>query len=79
MVTSIAVPVWLAQQIKAAGMTYSGALVAGWNAIEERRQANQKISDLQMQLKSTTERLQRYAERYALLMQEKEDRENANV
>ena len=39
-------PMWLAQQIKAAGMTYTGAMVAGWNAIQERKQWNTEIAEL---------------------------------
>jgi len=72
MVTSIAVPVWLAQDIKANGMTYSGALVAGWNAIKERQEANQKIANLNMELNDVRKNMQKYREAYMETLKVKE-------
>jgi len=44
--TTIAIPIWLAKDIKAAGMSYGGALVAGWNAMIERRKWNEEIAEV---------------------------------
>jgi len=41
--TTIQIPKWLAAQIKSAGMTYSGALVAGWEAIMERESIKEDL------------------------------------
>jgi len=79
MTTSVQIPVWLAAQIKAAGMTYPGAMVAGWNALEQQKEANQTISDLRRELESSRALVKRYAERWMQLMKEKEGLENVQL
>lgn len=69
--TSIQIPVWLAHQIKASGMTYTGAMVAGWNALDERKEANQTISDLRQELNDTRENLRKYRDRWLSAIDEK--------
>lgn len=44
--TTIQVPMWLAMEIKNEGMTYVGAMVAGWNAIKERKTHNSEYAAL---------------------------------
>jgi len=75
MTTSVQIPVWLAAQIKAAGMTYPGAMVAGWNALESAKEANQTISDLRRELEDTRANLRKYRDRWMELM----DKEKNNV
>lgn len=76
MTTTIQIPIWLAHEIKNAGMTYPGAMVHGWNAIQQEKQANQTISDLRRELESNRALLKRYAERWMESVKEKEDVKN---
>lgn len=69
--TSIQIPVWLAHQIKAAGMTYPGAMVAGWNALSDQKQANQTISDLRRELEEVRANMLRYRDRWMASLEEK--------
>lgn len=45
-VTTVQIPLRLRQEIKGAGMTVNGALIAGWAAIQERKHVNQEIADI---------------------------------
>lgn len=71
MTTSIQIPVWLAQQIKASGMTYPGALVAGWNALALTKEANQKIAELRLELEDVRKNMVKYRDRWMAMMDEK--------
>jgi len=68
MTTTIQIPVWLAHQIKAAGMTYPGAMVAGWNAIQESKEVNQTISDLRREKEEYRLNMCKYRDRWMELM-----------
>ena len=41
--TTIQIPLWLAHKIKAKGMTYGQVFIAGWDAMEERTNWNEKF------------------------------------
>lgn len=69
--TSVQIPLWLAHEIKGSGMTYPGAMVAGWNALSERKEANQQISDLRRELEETRANLRKYRDRWMAMMDEK--------
>jgi len=49
-VTTVQIPIQLREEIKAAGMTVNGALMAGWEAMQERKGANDEIRDLRANL-----------------------------
>lgn len=44
--TTVQIPEELAKAIKEAGMTYTGALQAGWEAMQERKQWNVEMAEL---------------------------------
>lgn len=75
-ITSIHIPRWLCEEIKNSGMTYSGAMVAGWSAMQERKEASQKIYDLKADLEDTRRNMVKYRDRWMELMQEKEGLKN---
>jgi hypothetical protein len=62
-VTTIQIPLWLAKDIKAAGMTYNGALIAGWAAMSERKAWNEEIAALRVNM-------ERYRQGYIKLSDE---------
>ncbi len=45
-ITTVNIPLGLRQEIKNAGMTVNGALIAGWAAIKDAKHANQEIFEL---------------------------------
>jgi len=44
--TTVQIPMKLRQEIKAAGMTVNGALIAGWQSIQERKAGNSELADV---------------------------------
>lgn len=69
MTTTIQIPVWLAHDIKNAGMTYPGAMVAGWNALQAQREANQQIANLRMELEDVRKNMIKYRDRWMEMME----------
>ncbi len=71
MTTSIQIPVWLAKEIKDSGMTYPGAMVAGWNAIQAQKEASQQIANLRLEVKEYRENMTKYRDRWLQSIDEK--------
>ena len=44
--TTVQIPMKLREEIKAAGMTINGALIAGWSALQDRKHVNQEIAEI---------------------------------
>ena len=41
--TTVQIPLWLAHKVKAKGMTWQQLVIAGWEAMEERQNWNEKF------------------------------------
>lgn len=48
--TTIEIPIGMAKDIKDRGMTYTGAFLQGWKAINERKSWNEEIDSVQKNL-----------------------------
>jgi len=48
--TTLQIPMQLRMEIKAAGMTINGALIAGWNAIKERKEKNIEVMEIRQNM-----------------------------
>lgn len=44
--TTVQIPMKLREEIKAAGMTINGALIAGWAAMRDRKTENSEVSEV---------------------------------
>lgn len=47
-VTTVQIPMWMRREIKESGLTINGALIAGWQAIKERKNVNRDMEQLKL-------------------------------
>jgi len=69
--TTLQIPLKLRQDIKNAGMTINGALVQGWAAMQQQKEANQLISDIRQEKEEYRLNMVKYRDRWLALMEEK--------
>lgn len=48
--TTIQIPMWLRRDIKLAGFTINGAMIAGWEAIQKQKVENQEIKEVMINM-----------------------------
>lgn len=70
--TTVEIPKWLKVEIKRKGMTFAGALSQGWEAIQEKQEANQLISDLRQEKEEYRLNMVKYRDRWLATLKEGE-------